>query len=194
VRRPPLAASAVIAVVALLVAITVLAHGDGDRRPGTPLNTVLDDADRRILDAIPIRRGTDPPPADPTVDFTDPVAVARAYLAMARSAIPDDHGRTHLRAAAYAAPGSAAGSVGVVVLDPPPAGQRRTATVTTLDLAAASEDDRRRGYRATVTTATSPSGGAATIAVVPAYVVLARQPDGQWLVDADAPELLEGND
>jgi hypothetical protein len=84
--------------------------------------------------------------------------------------------------------------VGVVVLDPPPAGQGRTATVTTLRLAAASEDDRRRGYRATVTMATGRPGGAVTTALVAAYVVVARQPDGRWLVVADAPELLEGND
>jgi hypothetical protein len=194
VRRLPPAAAVVIGVVALLIATTVLAHSISDRRPATPLNTVLDDNDRRILGAVPIRRGTDPPPADPDVDLTDPVAVARAYLAAARSARPDDHGRTHLRAAAYAAPGSPSGSVGVVTLDPPPAGQSRIASVTALDLAAASQDGLRRGYRATVTTATSRPGGAAITALVPAYVVLARQPDGRWLVDADAPELLEGND
>jgi hypothetical protein len=184
----------VVAVAALLVAVTVVLHGGGDRWPDAPLDSVLDDADRRVLGAVPIRRGTDPAPADPTVDLTDPVAVARAYLAAARSVTPDDHGHTHLRASAYAEPGSPPGSVGVVVLDPPPAGQSRTATVTTLRLAAASEDDRRRGYRATVTTATGRPGGAVTTALVAAYVVVARQPDGRWLVVADAPELLEGND
>jgi len=184
----------VVAVIALLAAVTLLVHGLDDRRALTPLSTVLDDADRRIIGAVPIRRGTDPPPADPGVDLTDPVAVARAYLAAARSATPDDHAHTPLRAAAYAVPGSPSGSVGVVALDPPPAGEHRTATVTTLALAAASEDDLRRGYRATVTTTTSRPGGAATTALVPAYVVLARQPDGRWLVDADAPELLEWND
>jgi len=77
----------------------------------------------------------------------------------------------------------------VVVLDPPPPGQVRTAAVTGLDLVAATEDDRRRGYRATVATST----GSATTAGTTAYVVLARQPDGRWLVVVDAPDLLEGD-
>jgi hypothetical protein len=143
---------------------------------------------------VPVRRGTDPPVADPAVDLADPTAVARAYLAGARSATPDDHGRTSLRAAAYAAPESPPGSVGVVVLDPPPPGQIRTASVTALELVAAAEDDRRRSYRATVATATGPPGVAAAAGVASAYVVLARQPDGRWLVVADAPDLGEGDD
>jgi len=81
-------------------------------------------------------------------------------------------------------------AVGVVVLDPPPPGQVRTAAVTALDLVAATEDDRRRGYRATVATSTGP----VTATVTTAYVVLARQPDGRWLVVVDAPDLLEGDD
>ena len=193
-RRPPPALAAVIGVVALLAATTALVHGVDDRRPVAPVNTVLDDADRRILGAVPIRRGTDPPPVDPAVDLSDPVAVARAYLAAARSATPDDHGRTRLRAAAYAAPESPPGSVGVVVLDPPPPGQIRTASVTALELVAAAEDDRRRGYRATVATATGPPGAAASPVARSAYVVLARQPDGRWLVVTDAPDLGEGDD
>jgi hypothetical protein len=147
-----------------------------------------------VLGAVPVRRGTDPPVADPAVDLADPTAVARAYLAGARSATPDDHGRTRLRAAAYAAPESPPGSVGVVVLDPPPPGQIRTASVTALELVAAAEDDRRRGYRATVATATGPPGAAASPVAASAYVVLARQPDGRWLVVADAPDLGEGDD
>ena len=78
----------------------------------------------------------------------------------------------------------------MVVLDPPPPGQVRTAAVTALDLVTAAEDDRRRGYRATVATSTGP----ATTASTTAYVVLARQPDGRWLVVVDAPDLLEGDD
>ena len=114
-------------------------------------------SDRRALDAVPMRRGAGPPPADPAVDFTDPQAVARTYLAAARSATPDDRDRTRLRAAAYAAPRSPTAAVGVVVLDPPPPGQVRTAAVTALDLVAAAEDDaapripghRRDGDRST---------------------------------------------
>ena len=107
---------------------------------------------------------------------------------------PDDAGRTHLQAASYAAPGSPPAAVGVLVLDPPPPGQVRTAAVSALDLVAADDGDRRRGYRATVATATGPPGGTAVAAVTTAYVVLARQPDGRWLVTTDTPELPEGDD
>ena len=57
--------------------------------PGPPLGAVLDGNDRRALGAVPMRRGAGPPPADPAVDFTDPLVVARTYLAAARSATPD---------------------------------------------------------------------------------------------------------
>ena len=154
---------------------------------------MLDGLDRRALGAVPMRRGAGPLPADPAVDFTDPMVVARTYLAAARSATPDDRDRTRLRAAPYAAPGSPTAAVGVVVLDPPPPGQVRTAAVTALDLVAAAEDDGRRGYRATVAAATGPPGGPATTNATTAYVVLARQPDGRWLVVADARELGEGD-
>jgi hypothetical protein len=164
-----------------------------DPQPGPPLGAVLDGVDRRALAAVPMRRGAGPPPADPAVDFTDPRAVARTYLAAARSATPDDRDRTRLWAAAYAAPRSPTADVGVVVLDPPPPGQVRTAAVTALDLVAAAEDDGRRGYRAIVAMATGPPDGPATTSVTTAYVVLARQPDGRWLVVADARELGEGD-
>ena len=170
----------------LLVLAGLVVRGD---EPGPPLGAVLDGSDRHALDAAPLRRGPDPPPADPAVDLSDPAAVARAYLTAARSATPDDHGRTRRDAVPYAAAGSPA-AVGVVVLDPPPPGQVRTAAVTGLELVAATEDDRRRGYRATVATST----GSATTAGTTAYVVLARQPDGRWLVVVDAPDLLEGDD
>ena len=193
-RRPVIIAAAALTVVVLLVATAFLVRSGHDRGPGPPLGAVLDDADRRVLGAVPVRRGTDPPVVDPAVDLADPTAVARAYLAGARSATPDDHGRTRLRAAAYAAPESPPGSVGVVVLDPPSPGQIRTASVTKLELVAAAADDRRRGYRATVATATGPPGAAASPVAASAYVVLARQPDGRWLVVADAPDLGEGDD
>ena len=118
-RRLPLA------VAVLLVLAGLVVRGD---EPGPPLGAVLDGSDRHALDAAPLRRGPDPPPADPAVDLTDPAAVARAYLAAARSATPADHGRTRRDAVPYAAAGSPA-AVGVVVLDPPPPGQVRTAAV-----------------------------------------------------------------
>ena len=76
----------------------------------------------------------------------------------------------------------------------PSAARYRTASVTALELVAAAEDDRRRGYRATVATATGPPGAAASPVAGSAYVVLARQPDGRWLVVADSPDLGEGDD
>jgi hypothetical protein len=83
------------------------------------------------------------------------------------------------------------------VLDPPPTGQVRTASVTALDLVAEDDEGLRRGYRATVTTATGPPGAAppqGVRAVGTAYVVLARQPDGRWLVTTDTPDVPEGDD
>src|SRR4051812_13188461 len=186
----PIASALVILAVAL--AVTLLVRRDA--APGPPLGAVLDGPDRRVLDAVPLSRGPAPPPADPAVDLTDPVAVARAYLVAARSADATDAGRTHRQAASYAAPGAPPAAVGVLVLDPPTPGQVRTAAVPVLDLVAADDGDRRRGYRAIVATATGPPGGTAVPAVATAYVVLARQPDGRWLVTADTPEPLEGDD
>ena len=190
-RRLAISVAAALTVVVLAVVGAFLMSRDP--RPGPPLGAVLDGSDRRALAAVPMRRGAGPPPADPAVDFTDPQVVARAYLAAARSATPDDRDRTRLRAAAYAAPHSPTAAVGVVVLDPPPTGQVRTAAVTALDLVAAAEDDGRRGYRATVAMATGPPDGPASTSIMAAYVVLARQPDGRWLVMADARELGEGD-
>lgn len=169
------------------VAVTWLA-GPHDPEDGPPLGAVLDDADRRVLQAEPVRRGT-AAAADPAVDLTDPAAVARAYLAAARESVVDEAGRTRLQAAGYAEPGSPPAAVGVVVLDPPPPGQVRTVTVGAVDLVTADGGDRRRGYRATVATATGPLGDPAAPVVTTAYLVLARQPDGRWLVTADTPTL-----
>jgi hypothetical protein len=177
----------VLVAVAAPLAVARLTGSDGDEH-GPPRGVVLDGADRRALDAAPVRRGATGA-VDPAVDPTDPVAVTRAYLAAARASGGDDAGRTRLRAAGYAAPGSPPAAVGVVVLDPPPPHQVRTAAVGDVDLVAGDGDDRRRGYRATVLTATGPPGGVATPAVTAAYVVLARQPDGRWLVVADTPTL-----
>jgi hypothetical protein len=193
-RLPRSAVALVAAVVVILAvgfAVPLLVHADPD---GPPLGAVLDGHDRQVLDTVPVRRGPAAPPADPEVDLTDAVAVARAYLVAARAAGPDDAGRTRLQAASYAAPGSPPAAVGVLVLDPPPPGQVRTVAVSALDLVAADDGDRRRGYRATVATATGPPGAAAAPGVGTTYVVLARQPDGRWLVDTDTPELPEGDD
>ncbi len=184
-------AALVVLVAAFAPRVAALLAGPDDPGPGPPVGAVLDGADRRALEAEPVRRGADPLPVDPAVDLTDPTAVARAYLAAARAGDPDDGDRTRLQAAGYAAPGSPPRTVGVRVLDPPPPGQVRTAAVVALDLVAADPADRRRGYRASLATTTGPPGGAAVPARATAYVVLARQPDGRWLVTADTSDLAE---
>lgn len=196
--RPLLAAGGAVAV-AVLALLLVSGSGSGHSplSGDPPLGAVLSADDRSELAAVPVARGARPAPIDPSVDLTDPEAVARAYLAAAHSGTSDDAGRTHLRAAGYAIPGSAPASVGVVVLDPPPAGSVRTAAVTGLELVAVDHADERRGYRAEVGTATGPPGGSPSIDLVGSHVVLARQPDGRWLVaaeSAESPDLPAGED
>lgn len=155
---------------------------------------VLSADDRRALAAAPALRGADPAPPDPAIDFTDPAAVARAYLVAAHSFRPGDAGHTQRRAAAYAQPGSPA-AVGVVVLDPPPSGDSRAAAVTGLEPAGANGD--RRGYRAALRTETGRPGGPVAVDRRQALVVLARGPDGRWRVVAETtgdPDLPLGED
>lgn len=184
-------AAAVAAVLALLLVATALPAAPS---ADPPIGAALSDGDRAALAAAPVERGAPPAPLDPRVELTDPEAVARAYLAAAHSVTPDDAGRTQLRAAGYAVPGSSASAVGVVVLDPPPAGSLRTATVTALELVAADAGGSRRGYRAEVGTATGPPGGTLTVDLVTSRIVLARQVDGRWLVAAETPDLPTGED
>jgi hypothetical protein len=187
-RRVPLLAAAA-ATVAAVAAVLVGGAAAGVAPPSgdPPLGAAISEEDRIALDALPVERGDAPAAVDPTVDLTDPEAVARAYLATAYSITSGDTGRTHLRAAGYAVPGTAPGTVGVLVVDPPPPGSLRTAAVTALALVAADHDGLRRGYRAEVGTATGPPDGAVVFDLHTRYVVLARQPNGRWLVAADSP-------
>jgi hypothetical protein len=195
--RIPVLAALAAAAVAMLV-FTLLGGATSPTTPPSgdpPPGAAISEDDRKAVDAVPVQRGLPAPPPDPGVDFGDPEAVARAYLVAAHSTGPDDAGHTHLRGAAYAVPGSAPATVGVVVLDPPPPGSVRTATVTALQLAAADHDGHRRGYRAEVGTATSPPGGTATVDLGARYVVLALQADSRWLVTTDSvvtPDLPAG--
>ena len=88
-----------------------------------PMGSTLTAEDRLALDAPAVVRGAPAAPVDPAVDLGDPEAVARAYLTAALSLTADDTGRTHLRAAGYAEPGSPPATVGVLVLDPPAPGE-----------------------------------------------------------------------
>lgn len=194
---PLLAAAAAVTVAVLALLLGGVGAHAGPPKGDPPPGAALSEDDRAALDAVPVERGAPPAPVDPTVDLTDPPSVARAYLTGAHSTTPDDGGRTQLRAAGYAAPGSPPAAVGVVVVDPPPAGSVRTATVTALTLVAADTGDRHRGYRAELGTATGAPGGDATVDLVVRDVVLARQPDGRWLVTADTatnPDLPSGED
>jgi hypothetical protein len=191
----PLVAAGVtsVVVVCALMVIGAVTHAPPSADP--PVGGVLSSADRAVLAAIPVERGTPPGPVNhPHLDLTDPEAVARAYLAAAHSVEPTDAGRTQLRAAGMAMPGSAAAAVGVIVLDPPPPGSRRTATVTALELVAADASGTRRGYRAEVGTATGPPAGVLTVDLVTTRIVLARQADGRWLVTTETPDLPTGED
>jgi len=156
---------------------------------------VLSGDDRRALAAAPALRGADPAPTDPTVDLTDPAAVARAYLVAAHSLVPGDAGHTQRRAACYAQPGSPA-AVGVVVLDPPPPGAHRTAVVTGLEATGAYGD--RRGFRAALRIETGGPGGPVAAGAQHALVVLAEGADGRWRVVMETaggdPDLPVGED
>jgi hypothetical protein len=153
---------------------------------------VLSADDRRAFAAAPALRAADPTPPDPTVDLTDPTAVARAYLVAAHSLVPGDAGHTQRRAAGYAR----LGAVGVVVLDPPPPGAYRTAVVTGLEAIGADGD--RRGFRAALRTETGRPGGPVAVGRQHALVVLAEGADGRWRVvmetSGDDPDLPVGEE
>lgn len=182
-RLLPFAVAALVVLGAVLAVPLLAAAPEDSPRLGAALSA----EDRATLGAPAVVRGAEPPPVDPAVDLRDPAAVARAYLVAAYRVSSTDAGHTHLRAAAYAVPGSPPATVGVLVLDPPPPGSQRRAAVASLELVAADPGGRRRAYLATVVTATGPSGVAATDELT-AHVVLARQPDGRWLVAADSTE------
>lgn len=188
------ALAATVAAVVVLLAVWITPQSSA-RPTDVPLGAVLSEQDRRELDAPRIERGDPPPPADPTVDFTDPEAVARAFLIASRTATDDDAGRTSLRAAAYAAPGSPPATVGVIVIDPPPPGSVRTAVIDGINLVAVSDDGHRRGYLATVRTFTGPPGAPDPhVATTTAFVAVTLQPDGRWLVTAESPDPPAGED
>ncbi|HXV92530.1 MAG TPA: hypothetical protein VD813_04465 [Pseudonocardia sp.] len=192
VAMTAVAAFAVVTVVAVVLTVLRPAQEASRQPTDVPLGAALSEQDRAELAPPPVGRGAGAPAADPRVDLTDPEAVARAYVAAARSVTAEDAGRTHLRAAPYAQPGSPPATVGVLVLDAPPPGVARTATVEALELVAAVPGDRRRGYVATVRTSTGDLPE--TTGTTTTYVALTRLPDGRWLVSAESPEIPAGED
>ena len=179
---PSMTAAAAVTIVILAL---VLVSSGRDRSSEPPVGAALSSDDRHALSPVPVHRGAPAEPLDPTVDLHDPEAVARAYLVAAHSVSAADTGRTQLRAAGYAVPGNPPGAVGVIVLDAPGDGAVATAAVTALELVAVDREDRRRGYRAELGVATGPPGAAPAVTLVTRDVVLAREPDGRWLVAAD---------
>lgn len=183
-----------LAATALIAGAWLLLAGPGQRAapgPDGSAGSVLSPSDRDALAAAPVDPGAPPGRPDPSVDFTDPVAVARAYVVAAYSLAGSDAGHTNRRATPYAAPDTPAGAVGVLVVTPPAAGHRTVATVTDVTQVGGDPTDARRGYlvgyRITGDGAAAPPGQRRT-----RYLVLARQIDGRWLVAGDTAEAQVG--
>lgn len=153
--------------------------------------SVLSPSDRDTLAAVPVDPGAAPGRPDPSVDFADPVSVARAYVAAAYSLTSSDAGHTNRRAIPYAEPNTPPGTVGVLVLTPPPPGRRAVAAVTDVTQVGGEPTDTRRGYLVGYGVsndgAMAPPGRRRT-----RYLVLARQFDGRWMVAGDTAETQVG--
>ena len=189
--RLPWVAGVVLAV--LLGGVWLMVAGPG-RDPGSSWTAdpgaVLSPADRDALAPAPVGQGAEPAGPDPAVDFTDPRAVATAYVAAAYSLTPDDAGRTNRRGTPYAAPSTPPNTVGVLVLAPPPAGHNAVATVTDVAQVSGEPTDTRRGYLVGYRTALGPAGAPGDRTT--RYLLLVRQFDGRWLVAGDTADAQVG--
>jgi hypothetical protein len=164
-----------------------------DSSAWTPDQGTLSPADRDALSPAPVDPGVPPAGPDPSVDFTDPAAVARAYVVAAYSWRDTDAGHTNRRATPYAAPSTPPGTVGVLVLTPPAAGHTGTASVTDVNQVSGEPTDTRRGYIVGFrTTDRSPSATTATSCRQIRYLLLVRQFDGRWLVAGDTADTQAG--
>jgi hypothetical protein len=190
-RTPILIAAAV--VVAVLVGWAVVA-ASGCAEAASDLEGVgpgaaLSGPERSELAGPPVQAGEAMPATDPAVVFTDPEAVARAYLVAAHSQVAADAGRVNRRGMPYAVAGGPDGGIGVVVLDAPPPGQVSVVTIADLALFATSPQGERLGYRAAYRIAVGPPGALGPPSSVRTrYLVLARQADGRWLVTVDTTD------
>jgi hypothetical protein len=190
-RTPILIAAAV--VVAVLLGWAVVGASGGAEAAsdleGVGPGAALSGPERAELAGTPIQAGDATPVTDPAVVFTDPEAVARAYLVAAHSHAAADAGRTNRRGMPYAVAGGPDGGVGIVVLDAPPPGQVSVAAVEDLALFASSPEGDRLGYRAAYRVAMGPPGALGPPGPVRTrYLVLVRQADGRWLVAVDTTD------
>jgi len=153
---------------------------------------VLSPADRDALAPAPVGQGAEPAGPDPSVDLTDPRAVATAYVVAAYSLRDGDAGRTNRRATPYAAPNTPPNTVGVLVLAPPPAGQDAVAQVTDVTQVSGEPTDTRRGYLVGYRTSARPDAARAPGDRTTRYLLLVRQFDGRWLVAGDTADAQVG--
>ncbi|HEY2206752.1 MAG TPA: hypothetical protein VGH99_19995 [Pseudonocardia sp.] len=181
----------------LLGGLWLLCAGPGpDRTPAwTPDRGTLGPADRDALAAAPVDRGAAPAGPDPRVDFTDPAAVAAAYVAAGYGARDTDAGRTNRRAVPYAAPSTPPGTVGVLALTAPPPGHRRTAVVTEVTEGtegsggpAGGQRGYRVGYRLVDDLAAQRAADLPAGERQERHLELLRQFDGRWLVAGDTAD------
>ncbi|HWN34437.1 MAG TPA: hypothetical protein VNP03_16925 [Pseudonocardia sp.] len=191
--RLPWVAAVVIAV--LLGGVWLMVAGPA-REPSSAWTAdrgaVLSPADRDALAPAPVVQGAEPAGPDPSVDLTDPRAVATAYVVAAYSLSPGDAGRTNRRATPYAAPSTPPNTVGVLVLTPPPAGHSTGAAVTDVTQVSGEPTDTRRGYLVGYRTSEDPDPAGVPGDRTTRYLLLVRQFDGRWLVAGDTADAQVG--
>ncbi|WP_147263917.1 hypothetical protein [Prauserella sp. PE36] len=181
------------------VGLIWLAASDADAPPEETITSSTAPATEQPI-GPQARSAAAPPPERPGVpgsgvpsgiDFGRPTAVARAYLVAAHTLRDTDRGTTNRRVLPYLAPDNPANPRGLVVIDPPPAGQTTTATVEQLRVVGSDQARQRIAYEARWSGSTGRSDP--RIDRRATFVVLARQPDGRWLVIQESTRLQPGD-
>ncbi|WP_143101925.1 hypothetical protein [Amycolatopsis marina] len=101
-----------------------------------------------------------------------------------------DRGKTNRRVLPYLAPDNPANPRGLVVAETPPTG-RFTVTMDQLTVVGSSESGRRIAYEARWSIAADESSEPGQQRST--FVVLARQPDGRWLVTQESARIQPGD-
>jgi hypothetical protein len=154
----------------------------------TPVTVDVPRSERRPAPDLPLPASPSPAaaPAPATEPITDPQHAAGTYLVAAETVTGDDAGRRHRRAEPYMAPENPALATGLLVPEPPPAGHSRIIEVLSVTEHARNERLDRIAYRITYQRHLSPTMPATASAPEGpprvTYVVVARQPAGNWLV------------